>query len=623
MKTLILLLAMAVAGPSFAQMSPVSPAGVSWDTESLMQSAPSQAPLPAEQAFVTKVEVSPDGQAQVSFTSQPGYYVYRQSISLGGEGMVLGELDLPEGRLVDDVNFGLTRVYDDTVTVQTPVSSRSGDQAQISVNFQGCKEDSVCYSPMTRTLTVDLPESIPLVQGESGNTVSSTSAAPELEQAEDQRLASILGDQPAAVALALFFGFGVLLGLTPCVLPMVPIVLGLVSGSQVRTKRTAVLAGTYVFSHALVFALLGMVASWVGGGVSAIFQNAWAVIPLALVLGGLGAAMLLGIQIQMPNAIQSWASLRGQGGSVPGAAGMGAVSSLIIGPCVAPPLAGIILYLAHEGNPWLGAGALFALGLGMGAPMMAAALGFKRFLPQGGELGRWIMVAMGVMFVGMAAWLASRVVPTEAVAMVAAAVMAVIALRSWKNRAPATEGSGRKGHEWLAYAMVGSLSLAWALTPKPEAPPSAFETVVAAEELQQHLDLAHKNGETVVVDVYADWCTACQDMERETLSSPMVHDRLDLPGTRALKVDVTHNTQGDQQLLKEYGLVGPPAFLFFDGKEEQRHLRLIGVEDAEPFVHRIHTSQCQAHDHEHDHDHQSDHAHAHLQADTEEKDLMC
>ena len=405
----------------------------------------------------------------------------------------------------------------------------------------------------------------------------------------------MLGEQPAIVALALFLGLGVLLGLTPCVLPMVPIVLGLVAGTQVRTARTAALAGTYVVSHALVFAGLGMVAAWVGVGVAAVFQSAWAVIPLALALAGLGVAMLFGVQVQMPSWVQAWASQQGQGGSLGGAAGMGALSSLIIGPCVAPPLAGIILYLAHEGNPWLGAGALFCLGLGMGMPMMAAALGFKRLLPQAGKLGRWVIVGMGVVFIALAAWLAGRVVPSWTVGVAVAALMAGLAWQSWRKQKTASQAGGqRKVPTWAAYGLMGALVMGWALNPPAAAPESAFDTTVAAQDLETVLAQAQAKGETVVVDVYADWCTACLDMERNTFAAPRVLAELEGDGVRAVKVDITQNSEADQALLKRFGLVGPPATLFFRGNEEQRHLRLIGVEAQDPFLTRLHTAQCQA-----------------------------
>lgn len=595
MRTLIFGLLLLLGAAAHANDLPFNPGVSPWGSA---QSDPAlgeeiaRSPLPASQAFRTQVRAEEGGHIHVSFTSMPDYYIYVDSISLESQGVVLGSFEKPSGEMVDDETFGRVQVVRGTATIQVPMVSRNAESGEIVVNFQGCLEKSVCYLPESRSVSLGLPASIPFSSEQPASSHDHDHDGEHFlsSMAEDQRLASLLGDRHPLVSLGIFFGLGVLLGLTPCVLPMVPVVLGMVAGAQASGRRTAALAGTYVVAHAIVFAILGLAAAWLGSNLMASFQGAWAIIPLAVVMAGMGAALLMGVRIQVPSAIQAWAGKQGQGGSLPGAAAMGGVSSLIIGPCVAPPLAAVVFYLAHEGNPWLGAGAFFALGLGMGVPMMAAAMGFRNALGRVKQMGRVLIAGMGGSLILVGAWLATRVIPTEVVAIALVVLMVGMGAYSLARNKPDSRSLAMR-QTW-GYALGALLALSWALLPSSEPSHSAFDTTLAAQDLEQALEQAEQEGKIVAVDFHADWCTSCVEMERTTLSSPAVHSSIQESGIIPFKVDVTKNSPADRELLQSYGLVGPPAILFFRDGEEARHLRLIGVESEKPFLERLGAAQC-------------------------------
>lgn len=595
MRTHTFLLAASLALTSFSALAQAPAFGEArgWAT------AQKAAPLPEEQAF--QAEAIADGSSLlIRLTPASGYYLYRHTFEVTprSEQTTLGKLSSTAGEDHEDPHFGLVQIYRSPAEITVPVLASPSKQVQVAVAFQGCQSDGICYPPMTRSLDIQL-EALPAgdvaPSAQVGSSEAAGSAARDVTQvtsptvavAEDERLAGVLEDRPAWQALAVFFGLGVLLGLTPCVLPMVPVLLGLVAGSKTSTRQTLALASTYVLAHALVFALLGAGAAWMGGGLQAMFQQGWVLIPMAMLIAGLGAILLAGGTLQMPASVQRWAGSKGQGGNLTGAAAMGALSSLIIGPCVAPPLAGAVLYLAQSGNPWLGAGALFALGLGMGGPMLLAAAGLGKWLPKTGPWADHLSRVFGLGFLVLSFWLASRLwtVPQALLLAVAGAVAA--GMWVW-HKQPAQR-------PWsLGTALVAVLALGWSLGQMGSQAPAEAEESIAVftkvqteAQLDQKLAEASKDGKTVVLDYYADWCTACLDMEKSTFADQQVRDRLLSQDVVALKVDVTDNGPEARALMKRYGIVGPPATLFIQQNQEARPARLIGFENSQGFLSRV------------------------------------
>lgn len=559
----------------------------------------SNEPLGADEAFSIQARVEGDeeqgAKVALSLTPESGYYIYRESLDIQSSDANLGELQAPSGTDVDDVNFGLQEVFKNSVEVSVPVVGRVGEQMEVEVFYQGCMEGSICYPPMSKSFTLQAPDFVPIVDVVQEDLQAGQD---QTAMAEDQRLAQMLSNLPAWQSLAVFLGLGVLLGLTPCVLPMVPILLGVVVGPGSGTGRTAGLAGVYVFSHAIVFAGMGAAAAAIGGGVSAMFQSAWMILPMATLLAGLGLAMLMRVDIQMPARVQAWAGTKGGGGTVKGAAVMGGLSSLIIGPCVAAPLAGAVLYLAHTGDVLMGSAALFSLGLGMGVPMLLMATGMGRWLPRSEKIDLWMRGIFGVAFVGLSAWLAMRVMPGWAVAGLGGGVF--LAFAGWRY-AKNTEQESVMGQPWAQAAVLGTVMLAggaglWIQQPADQGhlQDGLFTPVASNHDLNRALMEAQDEGKTTVVEFYAHWCTTCKDMERRTYSTPAVQLELRDENTLALKIDVTENNEQDREMMKRFGIIGPPATLFFNDKTEARDLRLIGFEASEPFAKRIQAAKCRA-----------------------------
>lgn len=564
-------------------------------------------PLPEEEAF--RAEAIPDGASLlIRLTPTPGYYLYRHTFEVSpvSPQTQVGSLKtLTPGEDHQDPHFGLVQIYRGPAEITVPVLATPEKKVRVSVAFQGCQNEGICYPPMTRALDVQLETLPPATEGSQPTNTTSNApaqrsgvvpaqqvAAPPVMPvvAEDQRLAGVLDSRPAWQALAVFLGLGVLLGLTPCVLPMVPVLLGLIAGSKTSsTRHTVGLAGTYVLAHALVFALLGAGAAWMGGGLQATFQQAWVLVPMAAIMALLGAVLLAGGTLQMPAAVQRWAGSKGEGGSWKGAAVMGGLSSLIIGPCVAPPLAGAVLYLAQSGNPWLGAGALFALGMGMGIPMLIAAAGLGQWLPKTGAWADHLSRLFGVGFLVLAVWLANRTWSAPQAVWLGVAGVALALAWMWRKQ--------QVHRPWsLGTAMAAVLALGWILgqatgAPAPsetqQAQAPLFATIRTEAELDQRLKQASQTGQTVVLDYYADWCTACLDMEKNTFADLQVRQRLQSQDVIALKIDVTDNGPDAKALMKRYGIVGPPATLFIQQNKEARPARLIGFEDSQRFLSRV------------------------------------
>lgn len=580
-----------------------SAAGTVWGNET-------NAPLPEGMAFRTEAQRE-DGWAIVTISPAPGYYVYRRSLSVSSTEVSLGAMQVNGGEIHDDPQFGRVEIY--RAPFQIRVFTDASQTFSMKVHFQGCQQAGVCYAPMARTLTVNggpatngPTANAPAVSAATGNstsshgdtgTVKTTLPSSHPERSEDERLASLLAYRSPWQALAIFAGLGLLLGFTPCVLPMVPILLGLVAGQPRPSSGKALkLAGAYVLANASVFAGMGVLAAWAGAGLQGAFQSAWTLVPMALLLTALGLALVLGVSIQMPQRVQQWAGGKGNGGRVAGAAAMGALSSLMVGPCVAPPLAGAVLFLAQEGNPWLGASALFVLGAGMGLPLILAAGGLGQWLPRAGSWSVWLTRALGVGLLVMAGWLAHRVLPLsgllEGIALLGLVGTGVWVLKGRTHRP--THGSHRTGMAvavgFLAL-LGGGMTMSFDRQP-PDVGAKLFSTVTTTKDLERVLTGAARDKKTVVLDFYADWCTACLSMERKTFSDARVQRQLKQGDIIPIKVDVTQNTDSDQALMKRYSIVGPPATLFFQNEQEDRASRLVGYEESAAFLRRLNVVQA-------------------------------
>jgi thiol:disulfide interchange protein DsbD len=545
-----------------------------------------------------------DGNAvEVTFQITPGYYLYKDKISVKAlsDKVQLGKLELPKGKLKHDEFFGESEVYFDDVFAPLALARATPEALsfELEVNYQGCAEGGLCYPPTTRILSVDLPEATAI-------TDLSSIRPPVSDQ---DRKASIITSASIWTVIASFFGFGLLLAFTPCVLPMIPILTAIIAGEGEDTSpaRGFMLAFSYVMGMAIVYTAAGVVAVAAGAQVQAAFNQPWVLSVFAGLFVLLAIAMFGGYDLQMPSSIQSkfaGVSSSQKSGTVIGAFIMGALSSLIVTACVAPALVAALAVMSQTGDYLRGALALFAMSLGMGAPLLAVGAAQGKFLP---KVGPWMMAvkgAFGFMMLGLAIWMLSRFLPGS-LTLAMWAVLTFMAgvfmggLTSLTSKSTVSQKLG-KGFGFLVI-IYGLLLFLGAVTGgsnplKPLATVNLgggaavvedhhleFQRIKTVEDLDREIATASAAGKTAMLDFYADWCVSCIEMEEYTFSDAEVLAAL--ANTTVLQADVTANDEADQELLKRFGVFGPPTIIFFGTDGQQRHgYEVVGFMKAKDFV---------------------------------------
>ena len=581
--------------------------------------------LEADQAFQLTVSTPDPLTLEARWLIAPGYYLYRDKLHLSlldAQGVVIAGMEIPPGDPKDDPYFGRQQVFhDEAVVVARLQREPAGTQTvQLKAEYQGCAEIGVCYPPLSQIASVTLPaiSSLPPAAEEAGartnNPAIATLATPpspalvgdatERSEAEQDRLARLLGEQ-RFLAIPAFFGFGLLLAFTPCVFPMIPILSTLIAGQGANlTHRRAIgLSLTYVLAMAATYTIAGVLAALLGQNIQAWFQNPWVIGAFSGLFMLLALSMFGLYDLQLPAYLQhrlaEWSN-RQRGGHYTGVAVMGFLSALIVGPCVAPPLIGALTFIAVTGDVILGAAALFALSLGMGAPLLIIGASTGHWLPRAGHWMERIKSVFGVLLLVVALGLLERILPAAVSMVLWATLLIVVAtymgvLQPVAHGAPAWRtlvkglglvlliygilllvGMAAGGRDPLQPLRgIGLIANATSATP-----PLSFHRVKTGADVD--LALRTAGGRPVMLDFYADWCVSCKQMERETFADPKV--RAALAGIVTLRADVTANDEADQALLKRFGIIGPPALLFFgpDGREH-REYRIVGFLDAERF----------------------------------------
>lgn len=558
-------------------------------------------PLPEAQAFGFEAIAGDARTLLLRFTPAPGYYLYRDRSSFrieGAPGILAGEPGWPPGNAYHDEYFGDVVVYFDQVDVPLPLQRDAGPATSLRVvaTFQGCQTGGICYPPMTRTVAVDVGAA------DAANDGRGTAASAASTEAEDTRLAAALAGKSRWMALLGFFGAGLLLAFTPCVLPMIPILSGLIAGQGTRlgTSRALVLSLVYVVANALVFTAAGVVAGLAGANLQVIFQEPWIIAAFSALFVALALSSFGLYELQLPAGLRSrlgTLSDRQRGGSLWGVAAMGALSALIVGPCVAPPLAAAVLYIGQTHDPVFGGAALFLLGMGMGLPLLFFGAAAGRGMPTSGPWMTAVQRVFGFVFLGLAVWMLGRIVPGPV--LLALWGLLLLAAAAWAftagTRSPRTRVAAR--FAGLVLAVVGAAQLLGALgggndplqplagiIGAPQEQALAFRTIKSSADLDREIAAARATGRPLMFDFYADWCVSCKEMEKYTFTDPDVQRAL--AGFVLLKADVTANDELDQALMQRFGIIGPPGTLFFVDGAELRGLRLIGFEKAAPFAER-------------------------------------
>ncbi len=576
--------------------------------------------LDPEQAFVLSGEVLDANQLRLTWKIEPGYYLYQNRFgfdSMTGS-VQIGEYSLPDGKEKEDPSFGTVVVNTGLTEMTIPVvRAENGSQNfQLEVAYQGCKDNSICYPPIKKLVDFVLPEV--MAEAELNNATGADKnlgidpLQTGLKLSEQDAITRQLAEKSLLINLFVFFGFGFLLSLTPCIFPMIPILSGIIvgQGKDLTTRHAFMLSLVYVLAMALTYAVLGVIAGSFHFNLQAASQNVWVISGFCLVFVLLALSMFGFYELQLPSAIQSRLNALSNDqktGSYHGTALMGVLSAIIVGPCVAPPLAGALLYISQTGNALLGGLALFSMGLGLGVPLLIIGTSAGKLLPKAGGWMDAIKAVFGVILLGVAIWFLERILPGFITLILWGILLIVTAI--YMGALDKLETSSRWPRLWkgigLALLVYGSILIIGAATGgndvfKPldnlssgetVSKELAFNKIKSLNDLNAKLQEASLDGKAVMLDFYADWCITCKEMEKYTFSDPAV--QASLKNVVLLKVDVTANDQIDQALLKHFNLFGPPAILFFsDVAEERLPYRLIGFVEADEFV--LHVKQATA-----------------------------
>jgi thiol:disulfide interchange protein DsbD len=586
---------------------------------------PKDEPLPVEQAFRFRTELADPFTLQVLWRIAPGYYLYRHTLGVEttSSSVQFGAPSLPPGVPKVDEEYGNTLVFFDEVAMTVPLT-RSGPGAQslpLTIRFQGCKEDSICYPPQAVAATIDLPAATAAGAASAGNrTAVPAEAAPATApESEQDLLFALIRDGNLFAVMAMFAGLGLLLSFTPCCLPMYPILSGIIvghstteragHGRQGGSKKAFLLSVAFVLGMAVTYTILGAVFAAAGSQVQAVMQQPAVTIGVALLFVALALSMFGLFDLQIPASWQTklnTISGEQRSGSFIGAGIMGIISAAVVTTCVTPPLVAALTVIAKTGDVARGAMALFALAIGMGIPLLAIGASAGRLMPKAGAWMVSVKAAFGLMMLGMAVWMLDRLWPGT-LTLALWAVLLVIGGIFLGAFAPldgsATmprklgKGFGIVAIIYGAALLVGALAgnddalrpLKFASAPSVTGNNKSgnahlqFTRIKTVDDLERAVASAAAEGRPVVLDFYADWCVSCKEMEKYTFPDPAV--RSALTDAVVLQADVTKVDAEDQALMQRFGIIGPPTIMFFtaDGME-QTSRRIVGFKPAAEFA---------------------------------------
>ncbi|MCO1463042.1 protein-disulfide reductase DsbD [Burkholderia multivorans] len=549
------------------------------------------------------------GQVDVRFKVANGYYLYRERFAFAVKSgqATLGEPQLPAGHVKFDQTFGKNvETYRGDVVIHVPVKQAAGP-FELAVTSQGCADEGICYPPAEHVVKID-GAALGTASNAAGNTAAQGSWFDKVTSADFAQ--SLLEGRGFFTIVALYFVAGVVLSLLPCSYPMIPIVSAIIIGQGTRAThaRGFALSLTYVVGMALVYTVLGIAAALIGQSLGAWLQNPWVLGAFAMLLTAFAVSLISGKDIALPQRWQNGAAEASgarQGGHFAAVAAMGALSALVVGACMTAPLFAVLAFIAHTGNAWLGGAALFAMGMGLGVPLLVVGVGAGTLLPRAGAWMDGVKVFFGIVLLAAALWIVWPVLGGGLKMMLAALwlLVAAAALGLFTPNAGAASiwrrlgrGLGAALAIWAATLLVGLaagstdpvkplavLASRAAATGSDAAAAAAHEgPTFASVRSSGELDaLLKSSAQPVMLDFYADWCVSCKEMEHLTFTDARVQARL--AQLHLVRADVTANNADDQALLKRFGLFGPPGIIFFDrnGKEIAR---VVGYQAAETFL---------------------------------------
>jgi len=587
--------------------------------------------LDVEDAFKFSLSVDPGNKNQLSaiWSIADKHYLYKDKFKfelIKGNGFAIGQINMPDGKPKSDEYLGDYEAYYHDLLINVPIAG-SGDVSRplaVKVTYQGCSESGICYPKVSKNVELDISSfsatsdniaqaATSTTAGTSTNLTGNDPLTKKVIQSEQDALAGLLSSENTLFALLTFFLIGLGLAFTPCVFPMIPILSGIIAGQGSKASSNAfIMSVVYVLSMAVVYTLVGIVAGVSGQNIQVVFQNPWVLSSFALIFVLLALSMFGFYNLQLPSALQSKLSElsnKQEGGSLIGVSIMGVLSALIVGPCMAPPLMGILLFIGQTGDPVLGGSALFVMSMGMGIPLIVIGTSAGKLMPKAGVWMDTVKAVFGVSMLGVAIWMLERVLPGVVIMWLWALLLFVSGIymgaltpihdnttgwcRLWKALGlvlmiyaslliiGASSGSNDYMQPLKGQFVYGSDTQA-------AEQHVSFEKIKSIADLERKLALAKQQNKFVMLDFYADWCTYCKKMEATTFKSPKVLSALE--NFIILQADVTDMDDTDKALLKAYQIPAPPAILFFSAATgEARNFRVVGYKNGDDFAQHVHS----------------------------------
>ena len=503
------------------------------------------------------------------------------------------------------------QIHKGKLTVKIPLNNIQTQNITFTAKYQGCWTGGICYPPQEKNIELTLPvqkKDTSNTPAQPNNTSSTQNSSADVELNETDQIAALLQQDNILWVLASFFGFGLLLSLTPCVFPMIPILSGIIVGQkgEVTTRKALIMSIVFVLAMSVTYSVAGVLAGYFGENLQVLFQTPWVLVLFSLVFVALAFSMFGYFEIQLPAGLQSKIaamSNKQEGGHLAGVVIMGFLSALIVGPCVAPPLAGALIYIGQTGDALLGGLSLFVMSLGMGVPLILIGAGASK-LPRAGGWMDNIKYVFGILMLAVAIWLLDRIIPELASLALWAALLSIspIAMGVFNSLAN-TPSAWQRIFKAIGLLIMIYGVLLWGLVARGGgdmlAPLSGwgasgaqtqqvhvnFQKIKSTADLEQALVKGTNNKQIVMLDFYADWCISCKELERFVFSNATVVDAMS--NVIALQADVTKNDEVDKALMAKFNIIGPPGILFFKNGVENRSQRIIGEINAQGFIEHL------------------------------------
>lgn len=569
-------------------------------------------PLPVDEAFKFEAFAKNGSAITVLWNIHADYYLYHDKFFFEIQGADIDGIDIPKGKVKDDPLFGKTEIHKGTLSIDLPLKNISSQSVKLTAKYQGCWEGGVCYPPVEKNINVVLPIQESDFSSISENTADANNNginSADLNEAE-AKIFDLLNQGNVLWVIGTFFVIGLGLSLTPCVFPMIPILSGIIVGQKdVTHKKALIMSIVFVLAMSVTYAIAGVLAGYFGSNLQAALQTPWVLVMFSLIFVALAFSMFGFYEIQLPSGLQTKItnmSNKQEGGHLIGVAIMGFLSALIVGPCVAPPLAVALMYIGQTGDALLGGVSLFVMSLGMGVPLLIVGSGVSK-LPRAGGWMDNVKYVFGVMMLGVAIYFMERILPELAVLALWALLLTVspIAL-GVLNKLTDTSGVWARIFKALGLIVLGYGILLWGLVARgggdmmaplkgwgagshAEAVHIQFEQIKTTKDLDSFLDKSKQTGQIVMLDFYADWCIYCKGIEKNVFGNPEVVEKT--KNMLALQVDITEMNANDKALIERLGVPNPPVILFFKNGVEVRSQRIVGDINAQGFLERFNKVQ--------------------------------